>query len=73
MKKLLSHYGFTENSKYFDMCIESMLNGQYTQAAQQFIQLPRINKKEMLWYIINYHEKSTFFKQTMTFFIKYIY
>jgi uncharacterized membrane protein YbaN (DUF454 family) len=41
MKKLLKIYGFNSDMQYFEMIVESMYNGQYTQAYNQFKTMPR--------------------------------
>lgn len=48
MKKLLNTYGFNSDMQYFEMIIESFLNGQFTQAYSQFDAMPRKNKVQML-------------------------
>lgn len=50
MKKLLKEYGFSEETEYFEMCIESVINGQRTQAKQQFNAMPKESKKRLLSY-----------------------
>lgn len=50
MKKLLKQYGFTTREQYFDMCIESHINGQRAQAREQFKALTRAERQMMLKY-----------------------
>jgi hypothetical protein len=48
MKKLLKQYDFNSDMQYFEMVIESFINGQRTQAITQFKALPVANRKEMV-------------------------
>ena len=41
MKKLLKTYNFNSDMQYFEMIVESFINGQYTQAINQFKALPK--------------------------------
>jgi len=45
MKKLLKEYGFNSDMQYFEMIVESYLNGQVSQAQQQFKKLPKAEKQ----------------------------
>ena len=48
MKKLLKAYQFNSDMQYFEMVIESFLNGQISQAYSQFSAMPRKNRIQML-------------------------
>lgn len=48
MKRLLKIYGFNSDMQYFEMIAESFVNGQYSQAKEQFKALPKANKIQML-------------------------
>ena len=54
MKKLLREYELNSDMQYFQMCLESLINGQREQAKQQFLALPKINRKSfvgaLLWH-----------------------
>lgn len=50
MNKLLKSYGFKNHSEYYDMILESLINGQFTQAKEQFNKLPKTYNKEFLRY-----------------------
>jgi hypothetical protein len=41
MKKLLKIYGLKSDMQYFEMIVESFINGQYAQAKQQFAAMPK--------------------------------
>lgn len=41
MKKLLKAYGFNSDMQYFEMIVESVINGQRTQAKELFMDMPR--------------------------------
>jgi hypothetical protein len=53
MKNLLKTYGFQNMPQYFDMIIESVINGQRTQAKEQFKAMNKENKKCFLIHIFN--------------------
>lgn len=48
MKKLLNSYGFTTDTQYFEMISASFLNGQKSQAWEQFRAMPKASRVEML-------------------------
>ncbi len=48
MKKLLKIYGFNSDMQYYEMIAESFLNGQITQAHDQFLSLPKKQRIEFL-------------------------
>lgn len=56
MKKLLKIYGIYSNNTYYDICIESYINGQKTQAKEQFNAMPKANRKEMINYMLHEYE-----------------
>lgn len=41
MKKLLKQYGFNSDMQYFEMVVDSCINGQYKQAREQFKAMPK--------------------------------
>ena len=45
MKKLLKEYGYNDDMQYFEMIIESVINGQRTQAKNQFNTMTKEYKK----------------------------
>lgn len=48
MKKLLKSYNFNSDMQYFEMIVESVINGQRTQAKEQFKAMPKADKKNFL-------------------------
>jgi hypothetical protein len=48
MKTLLNQYEMESPSQYFDMVRESKLNGQHTQAKEQFKAMPLSFQKQMV-------------------------
>jgi len=48
MKQLLKIYGFEAVSQYYEMVIESKINGQITQAKEQFNAMPKANRKAIV-------------------------
>ena len=48
MKTLLKFYNFESPSQYFDMVRESRLNGQHTQAKEQFKAMPKAFQKQLV-------------------------
>ena len=41
MKKLISSYGFNSDMQYFEMIVTSFHNGQFSQAYEQFLAMPK--------------------------------
>ena len=52
MKKLLKEYSFTNDMEYYDMIVMSVINGQRTQAKNQFDEMPKPNKTEFVMHIL---------------------
>lgn len=50
MKKLLKSYQLKIREQYFDVIIESVINGQRTQAKEQFKAMPKVEKQMFLKY-----------------------
>ena len=50
MKKLLKTYNLKTREQYFDLIIESVINGQRTQAKAQFKTMPKYEKQMFLKY-----------------------
>lgn len=48
MKKLLKEYGFNSDMQYFEMIVESVINGNRTQALEQFKAMPKQYQKEFI-------------------------
>jgi hypothetical protein len=48
MKKLLKLYNFNSDMQYYEMIVESFLNGQFTQAYEQFTSMPKVNRVAFL-------------------------
>lgn len=48
MKKLLKIYGLNSDMQYFEMIVESFINGQYSQAISQFKAMPKSYRIVML-------------------------
>jgi len=48
MKKLLKSYELVSVSDYYEMIITSVINGQRSQAKNQFNEMPKENKKEFI-------------------------
>ncbi len=48
MKNLLKAYGLNSDIQYFDMIVESVINGQRTQAKEQFLAMPRKERKSFV-------------------------
>lgn len=48
MKKLLKQYGFNSDMQYYEMIVESYLNGQLTQSSEQFLAMPKKNRKDFV-------------------------
>jgi hypothetical protein len=48
MKKLLKDYGLNSDMQYFEMIVESVINGNRTQAREQFNAMPRKVRKAFI-------------------------
>lgn len=48
MKKLLKLYSLNSDMQYFEMIVESVINGQRTQAKEQFKAMPKDAQKAFL-------------------------
>lgn len=48
MKKLLKEYGFNSDMQYFEMIVESFINGQISQAKEQFSAMPKKDRLNFL-------------------------
>lgn len=61
MAKLLKSYNLSCILDYYDMIIESVINGQHKQAKEQFLCMPKSNRKD---FILNHNltesQKSAF-------------
>lgn len=51
------------NEQYYHMAHESLVNGQRTQARNQFNEMPKENKKELINYIEDPADKKFFFDE----------
>lgn len=69
LKQLLASYEFTNVQEYFSMITESVINGQRTQAKEQFKALPKQQQKEfmvLIWernpdFVLSNEDKAMFF------------
>ena len=48
MKKLLKKYGLNSDMQYFEMIVESVINGQRTQAKELFASLTKSERKSFV-------------------------
>ena len=48
MKKLLKSYGLDSDMQYFEMICESVINGQRTQAKEQFNEMSKEYRKKFI-------------------------
>ena len=64
MKKLLKEYSFTTDMEYYEMIIESGINGQREQAREQFNAMPKGYRKDFIgvYLIYDKHILSNFDK-----------
>jgi hypothetical protein len=56
MKKLLKSYNFTSDQDYYQMVYESKVNGNFSQAKEQFKAMPKENRKDCVKYIFALHD-----------------
>lgn len=69
LKQLLASYEFTNVEEYFSMITESVINGQRTQAKEQFKALPKEQQKKfmiLIWernpdFVLSNEDKAMFF------------
>ena len=54
MKKLLKAYGLNSDMQYFELIVESIINGQRTQAKDQFKAMPVGSRKSFVKSIMGY-------------------
>lgn len=52
-KKLLKEYEFSNIEEYFDMVLESRINGQFKQAVNQFKKMSTSQKLDFVEYVRN--------------------
>lgn len=55
--ELLKPYGFTNISEYYNMILESRINGQHNQAKEQFCELGQPQKIEFIKHLIGIEDK----------------
>jgi hypothetical protein len=48
MKKLIKSYGLNSDMSYYEMILESKVNGQTTQSRTQFFAMPKAHRKEFV-------------------------
>ena len=48
MTKLLKEYDYNSDMQYFEMIVESVINGNRTQAKEQFKAMPRQDRKNFV-------------------------
>ncbi len=48
MKKLLKTYSLNSDMQYFELIVESFVNGQFAQAQEQFKAMPKQYRKEFI-------------------------
>lgn len=51
LEKLLKEYSLNSDMSYFDMVLQSVENGQRKQAASQFLQLAKLDRKNFIKYV----------------------
>lgn len=56
MKKLLKLYDLNSDQQYFEMIVESVINGQRSQAKEQFKAMPKNDRKNFVKSITSYWE-----------------
>ena len=72
MKKLLKQYSLNSDMQYFEMIVESYLNGQILQAKEQFKALPKTYKKDFIIASILHWNNGLTDKQTILAFLPLI-
>ena len=54
MKRLLNDYQFNSDMQYYEMIVDSIINGQRTQAKEQFKAMPNEDKQRFVSAIFSY-------------------
>lgn len=57
LEKLLKEYSLNSDMSYFDMILQSVESGQRKQAATQFLQLAKIDRKNFIKYVATAFDK----------------
>ena len=70
MKKLLKSYQLNSDQQYYEMIVESVINGNRTQAKEQFNAMPKVNRKQFVLSIytdwqtaLSYSDRAMFFNE----------
>ena len=50
LKTLLKEYDLTQDTEYFEIIIESVINGQFMQSTDQFLSMKQIDRKRFVKY-----------------------
>lgn len=72
MKKLLKEYGLNSDMQYFEIIVESYLNGQVIQAKEQFNAMTKEYKKSFIKTSILYWDNGLSVEQILNFFFPLI-
>ena len=56
MKKLLKDYECSQSEEYYDICFNSYINGQRTQAKEQFLMMNRKERKDCYVYFTGFYD-----------------
>jgi fructose-1,6-bisphosphatase len=56
MKKLLKDYDLKTDFDYYELIVNSVINGNRTQAKEQFKAMPKINRKEFIKHLLIYSD-----------------
>ena len=69
LEKLLEEYSINSDMSYFDMILQSVENGQRKQAATQFLQLAKLDRKNFIKYVATAFDKMPLNQQDFNAFI----
>ena len=73
MKKLLKEYGFNSDMQYFEMIVESVVNGQRKQAVNQFAAMPKQYRKQFVLSLVKGYWSHSLNSTDIEMFIVYDY
>lgn len=59
MKKLIKSYGFNSDMSYYEMILESHVNGPITQCKNQFFAMPKANRKAFVKMLLFYRGETS--------------
>jgi len=60
MNKLLKAYDLFHETEYYQLCLESLIEGQQEQAAERFVAMPLKNQRDMIKWLRQVEDDESF-------------